>query len=94
MYGDEGDDEIHGDEGDDEIWGGEGDDRLYGGFNSIGTNKTDVIHGGSGNDVLYGGTTKSLAGYGDGGTDGVVDFKYLYGDEGHDMILGSDFTHN
>ena len=59
--------------------------------NNTGSNFTDVIHGGSGNDILYGGTSKN-GNFTDGGVQSVMDFKYLYGDEGDDNIFLSDFV--
>ena len=61
---------------------------MKAGENDQGSIFQDVIHGGEGDDLIYGGTDNSL----DGAQAGVVDFKYLYGDEGHDTIYGSSFT--
>lgn len=86
IFGDEGNDILSGLAGDDELWGGDGDDILRGGTNNTGSNRIDVLKGGSGSDKLYGGTSTAR----DGGNAGVADDKkYLYGDEGDDLIWGS-----
>ena len=51
----------------------------------MGSRNIDIVRGGPGNDMVFGGTSDVL----DGGSDSVVDTKYLYGDEGHDSIWGS-----
>ena len=45
-----------------------------------------MLRGGPGNDTLYGGNSSDR----EGGSSSVTDTKYLYGDEGHDIIFSSD----
>jgi Ca2+-binding RTX toxin-like protein len=73
-----GNDTIHGDDGDDHLLGDEGDDVLFGdtGF--------DRLEGGAGADTLWGGAEDDVlfAGTGLG--------KRLFGEDGDDLIIGSD----
>jgi RTX calcium-binding nonapeptide repeat (4 copies) len=84
LTGGKANDTIEGGSGSDVIWGGRGNDRLYGCREDVDVPDTalaaNVLHGGPGNDRLYGGL-KAL-------------FNTLYGDEGHDLLMGGNDAQN
>ncbi|WP_333498507.1 retention module-containing protein [Kluyvera sp. CHPC 1.2972] len=71
-----GDDTLYGGVGNDILFGGGGNDLLYGGEGN------DTLYGGTGNDILIGGKGDDTL-YGGSGSD---TFKWLKGDDGHDVI--------
>ena len=67
---------LGGGSSDDVLYGGDGNDLLYGGEGN------DTLYGGTGNDILIGGKGDDTL-YGGSGSD---TFKWLKGDDGHDVI--------
>ncbi len=88
-----GDDILIGGLGRDTLIGGDGDDVIYGGLG------TDVLIGGAGDDLMFSGKAQSGGvdfNYGNEGNDIQVIAQngngHLYGDEGHDVLLGGNFN--
>jgi len=75
VYGNLGNDTDDGGAGNDTVRGGQGDDVLYGGAGD------DYISGDRGDDTETGGAgADHFHGFGDAGTDKVLDFSYAEGD--------------
>ena len=94
VFGEEGNDTIRGDAGLDELHGGIGNDSIYGGDQNdsiYGDGDDDYAEGNAGTDTIYGGAGQDflIGGGSTLGSDGNAG-DFIYGESGHDIILGDD----